>query len=346
MNCLIFAVETSCDETAVALVRREEDRLACLDSEVASQIAEHRPFGGVVPEIATRQHLLHLEGMSDRLFQRQGLQLEEVDLLAVTRGPGLASSLLVGLSFVKGMAFASGKPWLGVNHLEGHLYSPFVSRGILPKYPHLGLIVSGGHTLLVLVTGPGSYEKLGSTLDDAVGESFDKVAKLLGLGYPGGPEVEKLAKEGNTKAYDFPRSMLQHGNFDFSFSGLKTAVRIEVQRQGPEMGRQARADVCASFQQAVIEILLAKTWRAAKAAGVKTITASGGVSCNGTIRAAFEARAGATGMECLFAPPRLSTDNAVMIAAVAAGRFGEGQTSSWDQDADPNLKLVQGLPLV
>jgi N6-L-threonylcarbamoyladenine synthase len=166
------------------------------------------------------------------------------------------------------------------------------------------------------------------------------------LGYPGGPEVERMAKWGNAAAYDFPRSMLQHSNFDFSFSGLKTAVRIEVQRMGSGVCEQGKADICASFQQAVIEILLAKTWRACKAVGVKKITVSGGVSCNGTIREAFEANAAATGMECLFAPPRLSTDNAIMIAAVAAGRFGEGQMSSWNEDADPNLKLVQSLPFV
>jgi N6-L-threonylcarbamoyladenine synthase len=241
-----------------------------------------------------------------------------------------------GAGAAKSLALAAGKPWLGANHLEGHLFSPFLSRGALPSAPHVALIVSGGHTLLVDVRGPLAYRLLGGTLDDAAGEAFDKVAKMLGLPYPGGPEVERLARQGDPRAVAFPRSMLDSGDFNFSFSGLKTAVRVHLQKPG----RASTADLCASFQQAVSDVLVKKTIRAAQQLGATAFTVSGGVSCNRTLRAAFERAAAREGLAALVAEPEYSTDNAAMIAAVAACRFERGETSPWDLDVNPNLRLA------
>ncbi|MDR1304172.1 MAG: tRNA (adenosine(37)-N6)-threonylcarbamoyltransferase complex transferase subunit TsaD [Verrucomicrobiales bacterium] len=330
----VLGIETSCDETSVAIVESTGGALTVTRQEIASQIEQHRAFGGVVPELATRQHLLRLDPMV-----REALTvtpLSAVDGVAVTVGPGLATSLLVGASYAKALALAAGKPWLGVNHLEGHLFSPFLSRGLPPGRPHVALIVSGGHTLLVNVRGILDYELLGGTLDDAAGEAFDKVARLLGLPYPGGPEVERLARQGDPRAVKFPRSMLDSGDDNFSFSGLKTAVRVHLQKPG----RAAPADVCAAFQQAVSEVLVGKTVRAARRLGADTFTVSGGVSCNRTLRAAFEQAADRAGLQALVAAPEYSTDNAAMIAAVAACRFERGEQSPWDLDVNPNLRLA------
>lgn len=339
---LLLALESSCDETAVAILSGEPGQPArILASEIASQIELHRVYGGVVPEIASRNHSLHLRPLVEQALRHAGVSIRDIDAFAATSGPGLASSLLIGATAAKAMAAAAGKPFLAVNHLEGHLLSPFVGTGIVP--PHLALIVSGGHTLLLDVAGPGRYAKLGGTRDDAAGEAFDKVAKMLGLPYPGGPEIEKAAADGDKAAFAFPRSMMKEPGFDFSFSGLKTAVLYTLSGRDPESGAaraEDLADLCASFQEAVIEVLIAKTIRAAKHTGRDLIALSGGVSLNQTLRAAFEEACGKEGITLATATPGLCTDNAAMIAFAALLRAFDGQASALDADIDPNLPLV------
>ena len=336
----LLAVESSCDETSVAVLQLEDGRFSLLCHQISSQIEQHRPFGGVVPELATRQHLLRLDPMVEEALSLTGCSLNELDGFAVTRGPGLASSLLIGLSYIKGLAFASGKPWIGVNHLEGHLYSPFLEAGTAPVFPHLGLIVSGGHTQLVAVRAVGHYERLGSTLDDAAGEAFDKVAKMLGLPYPGGPQLEVLAGKGNPQAFDLPRSMMESGDLNFSFSGLKTAVRVLLEKNpGIPDSPQGLADLSASFQAAVIEVLVSKTQKAARMHGLKVFTISGGVSCNKALREAMAQMAVKEGLTLHVASPVLSTDNAAMIGAAGLLRLAAGERSASELDVDPNLRL-------
>ena len=257
----VLALETSCDETAVAILRGEGDLLA---SEVASQVALHQAFGGVVPEVASRNHLTQLRPLLDLALKHARISLHEISAFAATAGPGLATSLMIGASAAKGLALASGKPFLAVNHLEGHLLSPFFGGQIEPC---IALVVSGGHTLLVAVESLGAYKLLGQTRDDAAGEAFDKVAKLLQLPYPGGPEIDLRARSGDATRFDFPRSMLHSGDFNFSFSGLKTSVRYLL----PKLSGNFLNDVCASFQEAVVDVLVAKTVAAAKAGASQTI---------------------------------------------------------------------------
>jgi N6-L-threonylcarbamoyladenine synthase len=333
---MLLAIESSCDETAVAIVRGEiGERTEVLASEISSQIELHREHGGVVPELASRNHSLHLSGLVESALQTAQVAISEIDVFAATSGPGLASSLLIGNTAAKGMACASGKPFLGINHLEGHLLSPFIDRSEVP--PHLALIVSGGHTLLIDVKGPGQYRKLGSTRDDAAGEAFDKVGKMLELPYPGGPEIEMMARVGNAQAYDFPRSMLHDPHLDFSFSGLKTAVLYTLQR---EMGKVSVPDLAASFQQTVIEILVGKTMRAAKESGHHIIALSGGVSMNCALRQAFENACAKQHCDLRVSPPELCTDNAAMIAFAALLRHLNGESSALNDDIHPNLPLV------
>src|SRR3954471_3519727 len=305
----ILAIETSCDETAVALLRGTE----LLASEVASQ-AEHEAYGGVVPEVASRNHLLHAPRLLEHAVEEAGLTVEEIDVFAATSGPGLASSLMIGASIAKGLALGSGKPYLAINHLEGHLLSPFFlwPGSAIPATtpgeiePNVSLIVSGGHTLLVQVRGVNDYRVLGRTVDDAAGEAFDKVAKLLGLGYPGGPEIERRATHGNAARFDFPRSMLDSRDHNFSFSGLKTAVRYRLAEFAEETTTaQLIDDMCASFQSAVIEVLVKKTVRAAQEIGSELVTVSGGVSCNQALRKEMAARCGEAGLRLLPAPTQL-----------------------------------------
>ncbi len=336
-NCAvtILAIETSCDETAVAILRGNE----LLASEVASQ-AEHEAYGGVVPEVASRNHLLHAPRLLEETLGKAGIALKKIDVFAATSGPGLASSLMIGASIAKGLALGTGRPYLAINHLEGHLLSPFFS-GNFQIEPNVSLIVSGGHTLLVEVRGVNKYRILGRTVDDAAGEAFDKVAKLLGLGYPGGPEVERRAASGRPTRFDFPRSMLDSRDHNFSFSGLKTAVRyrladFEKERGMPELVN----DMCASFQRAVVEVLVKKTLRAARECGAALVTTSGGVSCNQALRAEMAEQCGNAGLRLLTAPPRLCTDNAAMIAFAAALRFKAGHRSAVAEEIDPNLALV------
>lgn len=330
----ILAIETSCDETAVAILRGSE----LLASEIASQ-TEHQAYGGVVPEVASRNHLVHAPRLLHHALETAAVKLEDVDAFAATSGPGLASSLMIGASIAKGLALGASKPYLAVNHLEGHLLSPFFGNEEIER--NVSLIVSGGHTLLVEVRGFNDYRILGRTVDDAAGEAFDKVAKLLGLGYPGGPEVERCAVAGDAKRFDFPRSMLDSGDHNFSFSGLKTSVRYRL----AEFARDQRtaqlvSDMSASFQRAVIEVLVAKTVRAAKECGATVVTLSGGVSCNEALQMEMAERCRKAGLRLLTAPARLCTDNAAMIAFVASLRYREGQRSDVSEEIDPNLALV------
>ncbi len=333
---VLLAIESSCDETAVALVRGVEGSAAeVLASRISSQIDLHREHGGVVPELASRNHSLLLRGIVEDALEDAGVKISDIDAFAATTGPGLASSLLVGSTAAKAMACATGKPFLGINHLEGHLLSPFIGRSSVP--PHVALIVSGGHTLLLDVEAAGNYRKLGGTRDDAAGEAYDKVGKMLGLPYPGGPEIEKAALAGNPAAYDFPRSMRNDPHLDFSFSGLKTAVLYTLQREG---GNAPVADIAASFQAAVVDILVGKTMRAAGKTGRKRIAVSGGVSLNRALRGAFAEACGREGIELEVADPAFCADNAAMIAFAALLRHMAGQSSRLDADIHPNLPLV------
>jgi N6-L-threonylcarbamoyladenine synthase len=331
-RALVLAIETSCDETAVAILRAPRDILA---SEVASQIDLHKPYGGVVPEVASRNHLPRIRPLIEAALHRSGSSLTDIDCVAATRGPGLLTSLLVGYSAAKGLAIGLGKPFIGINHLEGHLLSPFLA-GIDRAFPSIGLIVSGGHTMLVRSTGVGAYHLLGRTLDDAAGEAFDKVAKLLELPYPGGPEIDRLARQGNPKKFDLPRSMAKSGDFNFSFSGLKTAVRYLL----PKLEGDFHADLCASFQEAVVDVLVQKTIRAAERSGVQLVTVSGGVSANSRLRSKMLEATTSAGLDLKLASPALSTDNAAMIAYAALERYLLGYRTDLREDADPNLQLV------
>jgi N6-L-threonylcarbamoyladenine synthase len=340
----ILAIETSCDETAIAILRGTE----LLASEVASQ-AEHEAYGGVVPEVASRNHLLHAPRLLQLALEEAGTALEEIDVFAATSGPGLASSLMIGASIAKGLALGAGRPYLAINHLEGHLLSPFFlwPGSTIPATtrveiePNVSLIVSGGHTLLVEVRGVSDYRILGRTVDDAAGEAFDKVAKLLGLGYPGGPEIERRARTGNPTRFDFPRSMLDSRDHNFSFSGLKTAVRYRLADFPAEnMTPELVSDISASFQRAVVDVLVKKTVRAAKECGARLVTLSGGVSCNQALRNEMTESCRKAGLRLLTAPPRLCTDNAAMIAFAASLRFQAGDRSAITQEIDPNLALV------
>lgn len=328
---LILAIETSCDETAIAILRDGE----LLASEVASQISIHAEFGGVVPEVASRNHLRMIRPVLDAALRTAGVTLQEVDAFAATRGPGLATSLMIGLSLAKGLAVGFKKQFIAINHMEGHLLSPFF-RNATPGAA-LGLIVSGGHTMLVDMLEVGRYQILGQTQDDAAGEAFDKVGKLLGLPYPGGPNLNRIAQDGNPKRFDFPRSMLDSGDFSFSFSGLKTSVRYLL----PKLGEIPLADVCASFQEAVVDVLVAKTLMAAKATGRNVLAVSGGVSCNSRLRERFTEACMQNGLTLLLASPDLCTDNAGMIAYAAWLRLLKGENSSLDEEINPNLRLEE-----
>jgi N6-L-threonylcarbamoyladenine synthase len=363
----VLALETSCDETAVAILRGDRSGHELLASEVASQVAAHEKYGGIVPEIASRNHLIYAPRLLDRAASAAKTRLSEIDAFAATSGPGLASSLMIGASIAKGLAIGFGKRYLGINHLEGHLLSPFFSvekDGDNDIKPNVSLIVSGGHTMLVIVRGLTNYQLIGQTVDDAAGEAFDKVAKMLGLGYPGGPEIEKHAGGGDPKRFDFPRSML--ASEDFSFSGLKTAVRYLLPKIGviPSEAQRSRgtpennltgdvlesldfarddkllADLCASFQQAIIDVLVTKAIAAAQKHRVDLVTMSGGVSCNQELRRQLHDASSRKGIEFKSAEPWLCTDNATMIAFAALLRLRAGFESHVTEEIDPNLALA------
>jgi tRNA N6-adenosine threonylcarbamoyltransferase len=324
----LLALETSCDETAVAVLR--DGKL--LAGEVASQVSEHEKFGGVVPEVASRNHLIHAPRLLERATRDANIDISEIDAFAATSGPGLASSLMIGASIAKGLAIGFGKPYLAINHLEGHLLSPFFGESEIR--PNVSLIVSGGHTMLIAVRALDDYEIIGRTVDDAAGEAFDKIAKLLGLGYPGGPEIEKHAAKGDPKRFDLPRSMPASDNF--SFSGLKTAVRYLL----PKLSGDFLADICASVQQAIVDVLIDKTMTAAKKHQVDLVTVSGGVSCNKALRKQVADACKREGFELKTAEPWLCTDNAAMIAFAAMLKLRNGVRSSVAAEIDPSLALV------
>lgn len=325
---LLLAIETSCDETAAAVLSGTGDLRG---SAIASQASLHALYGGVVPEVASRNHLAHVRGLVREALSQAGARLSDLDVIAATTGPGLASALLVGAATAKGLALALDRPFLAMNHIEGHLLSPFFGREEIPE--SIGLVVSGGHTLLVDIAGAGRYRLLGRTLDDAAGEAFDKVAKLLGLGYPGGPLVEEEARRGHKGRFDFPRGMKCSGDDNFSFSGLKTAVRYLL----PKTGAADRPDLCAGFQEAVVDVLVHKAVRAARANRRKLIAVSGGVGLNGRLRERLETAAAENSLGVIFAAPAMCTDNAAMIAYAAAQRWRAGARSSWDEDIHPSL---------
>ncbi|HXP34281.1 MAG TPA: tRNA (adenosine(37)-N6)-threonylcarbamoyltransferase complex transferase subunit TsaD [Chthoniobacterales bacterium] len=330
---VILALETSCDETAVAILRGRNRHFGSdlLASEVASQITEHKKFGGVVPEVASRNHLVHAPRLLERVAREAKIDISEIDAFAATSGPGLASSLMIGASIAKGLAIGFGKPYLAINHLEGHLLSPFFGEAKIK--PNVSLVVSGGHTMSIFVRGLGDYEVIGRTVDDAAGEAFDKIAKLLGLGYPGGPEIEKRAVNGDPNRFDLPRSMPDSENF--SFSGLKTAVRYLL----PKLKGDFLADVCASVQQAIVDVLVRKIIDAARKHDVDLVTVSGGVSCNRDLRRQLGDACKRHGFEFKTAEPWLCTDNAAMIAFAAMLKLENGASSNVTEEIDPNLAL-------
>jgi N6-L-threonylcarbamoyladenine synthase len=338
---LVLGIETSCDETAAAIVR---DGREIVSSVIASQIATHARFGGVVPELASREHLDKIVPIVEEAFTRAATTKNEIDGIAVTIGPGLIGSLLVGVSYAKAMAFALDKPLVGVNHIEGHIYSVCFENPPV-EHPALALIVSGGHTNLFFVPEPGKYKVVSRTRDDAAGEAFDKVAKLLGLGYPGGPIIEKLAREGNPQAVKFPLPRMGDKRPDFSFSGLKTAVTKYVRESGLQpmsnggQPSQAIKDLAASFQSTVVRSLVSTTERVAKDYRPKTLIVAGGVACNGALREAAREAASKLGVPVYFPSPHLSTDNAAMIAAAGTVKLKAGERASWDLNADVMLRL-------
>lgn len=337
MSAVLLGIESSCDETAAAVVRGGRE---VLSSVVHSQVEEHAPHGGVVPEIAGRSHLRKILPVIDRALELSGLGLSDLDAIAVTTRPGLIGSLLVGLSAAKGLAFARRLPLVGVHHIEAHVYSATMECD-RPPYPCLALVVSGGHTALYRAQSPLEQQLIATTLDDAAGEAFDKVAWLLGLGYPGGPAVSRLAAEGRPDAIAFPRYRSRDGSLGFSFSGLKTAVLYHL-RGGDALAPtpraadiQDRADVAASFEQAVVDALVEPTLRAAQQHGLPRILVSGGVACNRRLRSAMKERAAAAGLEVLFPSPALCTDNAVMIAGLGYELWRAGRLAGWELDASP-----------
>jgi N6-L-threonylcarbamoyladenine synthase len=328
----ILGIETSCDETAAAVVAGGKNILSSI---VASQVEIHARYGGVFPEIASRQHIRDILPVIEEALSQAKMSLSQIDGIAVTIGPGLAGSLVVGVNAAKGLALALDLPLIGINHLEAHIYTIW-TQGPEVEFPLLCLIASGGHTNLVLMSGHGEYLPLGQRLDDAAGEAFDKVARLLGLGYPGGPAIQEVAKEGDPKAFDLPRAWLP-GTYDFSFSGLKTAVLYllrKLESQGDEL---PISDIAASFQAAVVDVLVEKTRLAAQEHGAKQVLLVGGVAANTLLRQEMKER---VEVPVLYPPPKLCTDNAVGVAAAGWFRLEAGERAGWDLDVIPGLKLA------
>src|SRR5215207_1869745 len=338
---LVLGIESSCDETAAALVR---DGREMLSSVISSQVEIHKRFGGVVPELASREHLDKIVPVVEEAFARAGVGKEDIDGIAVTRGPGLVGSLLVGLSFAKAMAYALEKPFVGVSHIEGHIYSVVFDNPPI-EYPAFALVVSGGHTNLFFVPEPGVYRVLARTRDDAAGEAYDKVAKMMGLGYPGGPIIERLAREGDPRAVRFRTPRMGDGLPDFSFSGLKTAVSKHVRETGlkpvaeGEEPSQAVKDLAASFQSVVIRSLVGTTERLAEEHRPRTLVVAGGVACNEALRAAAGEAGRRLGIPVYFPSRHLSTDNAAMIAAAGTVKLQAGLRDGLDLNADVSLRL-------
>lgn len=336
-DILILAIETSCDETAAAVVKNGR---TVLSNVISSQIALHTLYGGVVPEIASRKHIEKINQVIKQALEEAKTELKDIDAIGVTYGPGLVGALLVGVAQAKALSYAAGKPLVGVHHIEGHVSANFIEHKELEP-PFLCLIVSGGHTHLVIVKDYGKYEIVGRTHDDAAGEAFDKVARAIGLGYPGGPKVDKLAKEGNKHAINFPRASITGAPYDFSFSGLKSAVLNYLnscEMKGEEVNK---ADVAASFQEAVIDALVSKTITAAKDFNLTQIAIAGGVASNSALREGMSAACKENGFSLYYPSPILCTDNAAMIGAAAYYEYINGTRHGLDLNAVPNLKIGQ-----
>ncbi|MGA2801452.1 MAG: tRNA (adenosine(37)-N6)-threonylcarbamoyltransferase complex transferase subunit TsaD [Verrucomicrobiota bacterium] len=342
---ILLALETSCDETSAAVVRDGK----ILSSVVSSQIELHAEYGGVVPELAAREHLRNLIPVAQAALSEAGVQPEQLDAVAATQGPGLPTALLIGFKAAQTIAFALRKPFVGINHHEAHLYSPWIVCGggalaadFAVFQPNVSLIVSGGHTILALVESELKHRVLGSTVDDAGGECFDKAGKLMGLAYPAGPEIDRLAEQGNPKAFDFPRPLLNDASDDFSFSGLKTSVRYFL-RDNPNLlnDKQQICDLCASVQAAIVDVLVAKTIRAAKRNHVRCVTASGGVTCNRALRHELARACKREGFALRLAEKNLCTDNAAMIGILAERKLlADVEPTSLDQEINPSWELA------
>lgn len=338
-DVLILAIESSCDETAAAVVKNGRE---VLSNVIFSQIDLHTVYGGVVPEIASRKHIDKINQVIEEALQKAGVTLKDLSAIAVTYGPGLVGALLVGVSAAKAIAFATGLPLIGVHHIEGHISANYIANPTLEP-PFVCLVVSGGHTHLVSVKDYGEYEILGRTRDDAAGEAFDKVARAIGLGYPGGPKIDKISKEGNPEAIRFPRAKVGDGEYDFSFSGLKSAVLNYLngcQMKGEEINT---ADVAASFQQSVIDVLVGHSMDAIEKYKLDKFAIAGGVASNASLRQAFEEACAKKGVEFFLPPPVLCTDNAAMIGAAAYYEYIKGVRHGYDLNAVPNLKLGERL---
>ncbi len=334
-DILILAIESSCDETAAAVVKNGR---TVLSNVISSQIALHTLYGGVVPEIASRKHIEKINQVIAEALGQAGVTLEDIDAIGVTYGPGLVGALLVGVAEAKAIAFARGLPLVGVHHIEGHVSANYIENPELEP-PFLCEIISGGHTHLVIVKDYGEFEILGRTRDDAAGEAFDKVARAIGLGYPGGPKIDKLSKEGNPAAIAFPRAHIEEAPYDFSFSGLKSAVLNYLNKCRMTGEPIAEADVAASFQQAVVDVLVANALRAAEDYHMDKLAIAGGVASNQTLRRAMENACRERGIHFYHPSPILCTDNAAMIGAAAYYEFIKGTRHGWDLNAVPNLKL-------
>ena len=334
-DVLILAIESSCDETAAAVVKNGRDMLSNV---ISSQIKLHTLYGGVVPEIASRKHIEKINQVIEEALYEAGVTLDDIDAIGVTYGPGLVGALLVGVSAAKAIAFAKNKPLVGVHHIEGHVSANFIEHKDL-KPPFLSLIVSGGHTHLVMMKDYGEFEIIGRTRDDAAGEAFDKVARAIGLGYPGGPKIDKAAREGNPHAMEFPRAHVADSPYDFSFSGLKSAVLNYINHANMLGEEVSVPDIAASFQNAVVDVLVEHSMLAAKEYGVDKIVMAGGVASNSALRAGMQKACEENNLEFYFPSPILCTDNAAMIGAAAYYEYIKGTRHGFDLNAVPNLKL-------
>ncbi len=334
-NIDILAIESSCDETAAAVVRNGRE---VLSNVIYSQIDMHTVYGGVVPELASRAHIEKINPVIEKALSDAGMTLDEIDAVAVTYGPGLVGALLVGVAEAKAIAWAAGKPLIGVHHIEGHISANYIEHPDL-KPPYLGLIVSGGHTHLVIVKDWADFEILGRTVDDAAGEAFDKVARAIGLGYPGGPKIDRVAKAGNPDAIVFPRAKVNKSVYDFSFSGLKSAVLNYLNHAAMTGEKVDQADLAASFQKSVVSVLVEHTINAAREHGIRQVAMAGGVASNSALRAAMQAACDREGLSLAIPSPIYCTDNAVMIGVAAFHEYEAGTRSGWDLNAVPGLRL-------
>jgi N6-L-threonylcarbamoyladenine synthase len=337
---LILGIESSCDETAAAVLR---DGHTLLSNVINSQIAVHSPYGGVVPELASRKHLENIYPVVEAALKQAGVTLDDLDGLAVTQGPGLVGSLLIGLSFAKAISAVKGIPYVGVDHIVGHLLSPFLEKE-RPEFPYIALVASGGHSSIFLVHGHTAIQPLGRTRDDAAGEAFDKVGKILGLEYPGGPVISRLAEQGNPRAIPFPRAWLAPDSLDFSFSGLKTSVANYVHQRQQKNEPLNIPDVCASFQEAVVEVLCEKALKAAQMHQIPTIALAGGVAANSRLRAALQKLGDQHDIKIFMPSLELCTDNAAMIALAGFYHFSEKATTSFDTDAYSRSPILHPGP--